>query len=196
MSPSKLATLYFFSCAVFAVLGALATVLARNPIRGVMGLLLTIGSIAALFLSLSAEFLAAVQLIVYAGAVIVLFLFVLMLLGPGAQPDGDNQTIVVRTLAVVGSLVVSAAGIGAILFWDGSGRVPAFPLRRPEEGSIEAVGQEIFTTGLVPFELSSVLLLVAVVAAVAVARGAQQGKTPAVLPSTASAANGAQGKAA
>ena len=71
-------------CALVALVGALITVAAQNPIRGAMGLLATILGIAGLFLQLNAQFLAAIQLIVYAGAVVVLFVFVIMLLGPDA----------------------------------------------------------------------------------------------------------------
>jgi NADH-quinone oxidoreductase subunit J len=75
---------FFALCSIAALVGALSTVLAKNPIRGAMGLLLTIVGIAGLFLKLNAQFLAAIQLIVYAGAVVVLFVFVIMLLGPDA----------------------------------------------------------------------------------------------------------------
>ena len=75
---------FFALCSIAALVGAMCTVLAKNPIRGAMGLLLTIVGIAGLFLKLNAQFLAAIQLIVYAGAVVVLFVFVIMLLGPDA----------------------------------------------------------------------------------------------------------------
>lgn len=86
---SSLATVYFYACAALALGGALAVVVSRNPIRSAMGLLLLILSVAGLFLALHAEFLAAIQLIVYAGAIVVLFLFVIMLLGPSAAPPTD-----------------------------------------------------------------------------------------------------------
>src|SRR5258708_35510978 len=87
---------YFYMCAALALAGALAVVIAKNPIRGAMGLLLLILSIAGLFLVLHAQFLAAVQLIVYAGAIVVLFLFVIMLLGPSASTPSDRRSIIVR----------------------------------------------------------------------------------------------------
>lgn len=72
---------YFALASLLVLLGGLATVAARNPIRGAMGLLTSIVGIAGLYLMLSAEFLAAIQILVYAGAVVILFLFVIMLLG-------------------------------------------------------------------------------------------------------------------
>src|SRR5579859_5705398 len=105
-----LGTLYFYACAAVALGGALAVVIARNPVRGAMGLLLLILSIAGLFLALNAQFLAAIQLIVYAGAIVVLFLFVIMLLGPSATPARDRRGIFGRTFAGV---LFAGAALGA-----------------------------------------------------------------------------------
>src|ERR1700758_4232670 len=95
---ATLGLVYFYACAAAAVIGALAVVLSKNPIRGAMGLLLMILSIAGLFLALHAQFLAAVQLIVYAGAIVVLFLFVIMLLGPSATPPTDRRGQIPRAI--------------------------------------------------------------------------------------------------
>src|SRR5215469_18222487 len=89
---------YFYACAAAAVIGALGVVVSKNPIRGAMGLLLLILSVAGLFLALHAQFLAAIQLIVYAGAIVVLFLFVIMLLGPSASTPTDSRGIVGRAI--------------------------------------------------------------------------------------------------
>lgn len=168
----NLQVVYFYVCAVMAVLGALVTVVAENPIRGALGLLLTIGGVAALFLSLHAEFLAAVQLIVYAGAVVILFLFVIMLLGPAAVPPKDSKTALARALGAVGLAVASFFGLLTIVAWNG--QAPgAFPSVQGTEGTIEGMAAEVFGKGLVPFEISSALLIVAVVGAIAVARGRQ-----------------------
>ena len=102
---------YFYVCAVLSMLGALGVVVAKNPIRGAMGLLLMILSIAGLFLALHAQFLAAIQLIVYAGAIVVLFLFVIMLLGPSASTPSDHRGRIPR---MIGAALFGAAGIGAI----------------------------------------------------------------------------------
>ena len=107
-----LALAYFYICAAFAVSGALAVALAKNAIRGAMGLLLLILSMAGLFLSLRAQFLALIQLIVYAGAVVILFLFVIMLLGPSADPPHDHRGRVSRG---VGAAVFGLAMLVAIL---------------------------------------------------------------------------------
>lgn len=165
---------YFYLCAALAVLGALGTVAAKNPIRGAMGLLLMILSMAGLFLALHAQFLAAIQLIVYAGAIVVLFLFVIMLLGPSASTPSDHRGRIPRLL---GAGVFGAAGLGAIaLLVTSTTKAPGFgptgyPTPTGDFGSVDAFGRIIFSQGLVPFELSSALLMVAIVGAVAVARG-------------------------
>jgi len=89
---------YFFLCAIVCIAGAIITIMAKNPIRGALGLLTTVVGIAGMFLQLNAQFLAAIQLIVYAGAVVVLFVFVLMLLGADAtDKDTSRRSVVART---------------------------------------------------------------------------------------------------
>jgi NADH-quinone oxidoreductase subunit J len=162
---------YFWVCAGLAVLGALATVIAQNPIRGAMGLLLMILAIAGLFLALHAQFLAAIQLIVYAGAIVVLFLFVIMLLGPSAVSPRDNRGRIAR---YSGAALFGASGAGALaLSVYTAGDLHVVRPAANEFGGIDAFGRILFTHGLAPFELSSALLMVAIIGAVAVARGRQ-----------------------
>src|SRR5258708_5459315 len=135
-----------------------------------MGLLLMILSIAGLFLALHAQFLAAVQLIVYAGAIVVLFLFVIMLLGPSATSARDSRGMIPRTFSGV---VFSAAAIGAAYLVIRTGKTVALHNTAADFGGIDAFGRVLFSDALVPFELSSALLMIAVIGAVAVARGKQ-----------------------
>jgi NADH-quinone oxidoreductase subunit J len=165
-------TVFFGVCATAALAGALWTVIAKNPIRGALGLLVTIFGIAGLFLKLSAQFLAAIQLIVYAGAVVVLFVFVIMLLGSDASgaDRGAPKARVSRGIAAV--LLAMIAGFGIALLTR-PGDVTRFGPAPFEHGSVEAVGGRIFGPGIVPFELATALLVVAVVGAIAVAKGRQ-----------------------
>jgi NADH-quinone oxidoreductase subunit J len=188
---------FFGLASLLVLLGGLATVAARNPIRGAMGLLTSIVGIAGLYLMLSAEFLAAIQILVYAGAVVILFLFVIMLLGPSATSPRDARTAVPR---YVGAGVLGASSIGALALVASASKpgVLAVPAAPESLGTIEALGHELFTKGIVPFELSGALLLVAVIGAVAVARGKQV--DPTLLPAgegpdTASPEPGDQGAA-
>lgn len=168
---NALDTLYFYFFAACAVGGAVAVVVATNPIRGAMGLLLLILSVAALFLQLHAEFLAAIQLIVYAGAIVVLFLFVIMLLGPNATAPHDRRGLAVRALS--GGLF-GLFGVGAVAsLVRAAGPLAPMPRAESSYGGIEAFGSILFSDALVPFEVSSALLMVAVVGAIAVARGRQ-----------------------
>lgn len=167
-------SLLFFVCAVVCIVGALATVSAKNPIRGAVGLLATIVGIAGLFLGLDAQFLAAIQLIVYAGAVVVLFVFVIMLLGPDAGAGGDDvepldqPARIARgfSVAVVTAMLIA----GVVLLAKASNEPTRFIPVPADHGSVEAVGKLLFTKGLVPFELATILLIVAVIGAIAIAR--------------------------
>ncbi|AGP37574.1 NADH-quinone oxidoreductase subunit J [Sorangium cellulosum] len=178
---------YFGLASLLVLLGGLATVAARNPIRGAMGLLTSIVGIAGLYLMLSAEFLAAIQILVYAGAVVILFLFVIMLLGPSATSPRDARTAVPR---YVGAGVLAASSIGALALVASAAKPGARVVPEAPEalGTIEALGHELFTKGIVPFELSGALLLVAVIGAVAVARGKQV--DPTLLPAGAASPDG------
>lgn len=176
--------IFFAVCGIASLVGALCTVLAKNPIRGAMGLLLTIVGIAGLFLKLNAQFLAAIQLIVYAGAVVVLFVFVIMLLGPDAghvEQLKEGKAKLSRALSGILLGVISLVTLGLVLR---SADAPKrFAHVAPTHGSVEAVGQQLFTKAVVPFELATALLIVAVVGAIAVARSRHQTRKPKQSPS-------------
>lgn len=193
MNPTELllGQAYFWICGAIALAGAVFTVIAKNPIRGAMGLMLMILAIAGLFLALHAQFLAAIQLIVYAGAIVVLFLFVIMLLGPSATPPHDHRGRISRTFAgaLFGAggltamwllvkaapthpLVATATAAGTTKAGEAATGTAKLLASVPQDfGSVDAFGRVVFSEALVPFELSSALLMVAIIGAVAVARG-------------------------
>jgi NADH-quinone oxidoreductase subunit J len=165
---------YFYTCAALAIAGAIATVSARNPIRGAMGLMTMIVAVAGLFLALHAQFLAAIQLIVYAGAIVVLFLFVIMLLGPSAATSSDRRGLATRVFGGGLFAIAGAASIALVTTaWNAAGHPLPLPDPDASFGGIDAFGSVLFADALVPFEISSALLMVAVVGAIAVARGRQ-----------------------
>lgn len=168
-------SLFFSVCALVALVGAVSTVAAKNPIRGAVGLLATIVGIAALFLKLAAQFLAAIQLIVYAGAVVVLFVFVIMLLGPDANLGDKPAKLRLSRWGAAILLLVLGAGAFFGLRGGWGEPVPLGPVRA-DFGSTEAVGGLLFRQGLVPFEIATALLIVAVVGAIAVARSKPHAK--------------------
>ena len=156
----------FMLLGALALVGAVITVAAKNAVHAALGLVGTLLCVAGLFASLNASFLAAAQVIVYAGAVMVLFLFVIMLLNANAPVTGRDPVPFVRELAGIGGVLL--AGAFAVLAF--TYRDPA-PLAQNVEklrgGSAGPVGEVLLTRFLLPFEAVSILLLVAIVGAVA-----------------------------
>jgi NADH-quinone oxidoreductase subunit J len=155
----------FFIVALIATGSALGLVLRTNAIHGALFLVLNLGSIAALYLMLGAEFLAAAQVIVYAGAIMVLFVFAIMVLIPGKEETGPDPRRGVRLLAApVGALLL------LMLVFVVAARLRGAPGPGGLGGTVTAVGRLLFTSYLFPFELTSVLLLAAMVGVLLLAR--------------------------
>jgi len=162
---------FFLVASAVALFGACMTVASRSPIRSAVGLLITIVGIAALFLMLNAQFLAAIQLIVYAGAVVVLFVFVIMLLGPDAG-DGEGSIARARLARYGAGAFFLLLSLGAAHLVSRSELTPhRFRVAAVGHGSVEGIGTFLFGRAVIPFELATALLIVAVVGAIAVARG-------------------------
>jgi NADH-quinone oxidoreductase subunit J len=157
----------FAVLALLAVGSALGLVLKKNAIHGALFLVVNLGTVAALYLTLGVEFLAAAQVIVYAGAIMVLFVFAIMVLIPGKEETGPDPRRRYRLLAIP-----VAAGLLlelAVIMRAGSGRAAA-PAAATPPGGVEAIGRLLFTDYLFPFELTSVLLLAAMVGVLVLAR--------------------------
>jgi NADH-quinone oxidoreductase subunit J len=161
---------FFALTTLMTLIGGVITVAAKNPIRGAMGLLVTILGIAGMYLLLAAELLAAVQVVVYAGAVVILFLFVIMLLGPSASESTDARGAISRYFGA-GVFLISAVGLLFVITRLGGAALTRLPPPSPGMGTIEVIGRELFTTNLVSFQITGILLLIAVLGAMAVARG-------------------------
>ena len=158
--------------ALICVLGAVGVVSSRNPVHAALSLVGTLFGVAILFIAQDAEFLAAVQVIVYAGAIVVLFLFVIMLLGTDQTDDlADEPLRGQRILAALAGAGVAGIVLFAVVVKGkitgqkaANGRVdPALP-------NVEQLARVLFTRYLWAFEITSVLLIIAVVGAVALAR--------------------------
>jgi NADH-quinone oxidoreductase subunit J len=155
----------FVIISLVALGSALGLILKRNAIHGALFLVTNLGSIAALYLMLGAEFLAAAQVIVYAGAIMVLFVFAIMVLIPGKEETGPDPRRVWRLLALpAGGVLLVLLAVMAV-----TGRGPA-PGRPPAGSNVETIGRLLFTDYLFPFELTSVLLLAAMVGVLLLAR--------------------------
>ena len=156
----------FFVAAALAVLGGVGVVAFHQPIRSVLSLVVVMLALSVIFLLLNAQFVFAVQIIVYAGAVMVLFLFVITLLGP-ARELGRGRLRFQGWLSAV--FVLALLG----LMWS---LLQGVQYRQPEKadlsffGTVQSVGVGLFTTYLYPFELTSILLLVAAIGAIYLSR--------------------------
>jgi NADH-quinone oxidoreductase subunit J len=163
MTPGQIA---FWILAVMAVGSAMGVVLRRNPIHSALFLVAHLATLAALFLKMRAEFLAAAQVIVYAGAIAVLFVFAIMVLIPGKEETGPDALRSQRLLAVpvAGLLLVLLGVMLRSALFKGVAPTAAVP------GGVAAIGRALFTDYLFPFEVTSVLLLVALVGVMALAK--------------------------
>lgn len=153
--------LLFYPFAGLAVLGALGVVFLTRPTRALLSLILTMFALAVLFLQLRAPFVAMAHLVVYAGAVLVLFLFVIMLLGTGAREGGVLENARLPFLGL--SFFVPSAFVALVLFL--ALQLQKNPLAGVE-GSPAAFARLLFSKYLLPFELITFLILVGVFAAV------------------------------
>jgi NADH-quinone oxidoreductase subunit J len=161
-----IALVAFALIAVIAVASALALILKRNAIHGALFLVVNLGSIAAFYLMMGARFLAAAQVIVYAGAIMVLFVFAIMVLIPGREETGPDPRRPWRLLAApVGIVLLVELAVALIARREGSPPPAAAPA-----GGVESIGRLLFTDYLFPFELTSVLLLAAMVGVLLLAR--------------------------
>jgi NADH-quinone oxidoreductase subunit J len=162
--------LAFFVVAAVALGAALGLILKKNAIHGALFLVVNLGSIAALYLMLGAEFLAAAQIIVYAGAIMVLFVFAIMVLIPGKEESGPDPRRAYRVLALPVAGVLFLEVIVVLAARLGAPPAPAGAARPLPPGGVEGLGRVIFTDYLLPFELTSVLLLAAMVGVLLLAR--------------------------
>ena len=157
-------TVVFFAMAAFAVVSALLLVLFRNPVYSALSLVGTLFSVAGLFVLLDAHFLAAVQVIVYAGAIMVLFLFVIMLLNLGHPEALEVVTGRYRRTSVIFLAAILVAHLGFMATRQVRGR-PVVNEEMVQE-NIPYVGKLLYTDYLIPFEIASMILLVALIGVV------------------------------
>lgn len=156
----------FIIFGAFCVAGALNLLLQRHPINSALSLIVVMTSLAVLYLLLGAEFLAAVQVIVYSGAIMVLFVFVIMLL----NAQREEQTRGSRAAYILG-FPGAAALLGLLVFiFISNGKSLGFANLGPNMVSTRQIGTVLFHGLLLPFEVTSVLILIAILGAVALAR--------------------------
>jgi NADH-quinone oxidoreductase subunit J len=177
----------FIILAIFAVVSALLCITQRNPVASALWLVSTMFALAGIFVLLNAQFIAAVQVLVYAGAVMVLFLFVIMLLHVGREASdlrgrsGQVAAVGIGALLLAELFLLSRITPGSLAAMSGRAAgagspLAAFPagqaaqMAPAQEGVVGAIARPLFQTYLIPFEITSVLLLAAAVGAVVLAK--------------------------
>ncbi len=171
--------LSFYILAIVTVIAALMVVASRNPMYSALWLFVTLFCIAGIYLQLNAEFVAAIQIIIYAGGILILYAFVIMLVDLSGE-DGPRPAF--HKPLQIGAALAMAALVGGVVVWITQGGVEPFSLVRAAEGvaadSTKAFARELFVTYLYPFEIASFLLLAAMIGSVVLARRS----TPAAEP--------------
>jgi len=198
MTLSGWESIFFWVFAIAAILAALLTVMARNAVHSAMFLISSLVSIAALFILLGAEFIAGVQILVYVGGVMVLFLFVIMLFNVGAEEAGTSAifnrrpqvaaALIFSLLLVLGLLFAIQRGYQGLQKRDEARLRQAATTQQTQQESMdpgatgvsrvtketERVGLALYSYASLPFEIASVLLLVAIIGSVMLARTLKQ----------------------
>ena len=158
----------FLIFAVIAMACAFNLVLQTHPISSALSLIGVMGSLAVLYLLLGGEFIAMAQLIVYAGAIMVLFIFVIMLLNAGTERHEDRRPWI-KFLGI--PLLIALAGVLAYIIRSVLPATEGVRFGEFTHGTAMDVGRTLFTSYLLPFEVTSVLILVAIIGAIVLARG-------------------------
>jgi NADH-quinone oxidoreductase subunit J len=165
----NLETILFYFLGAISVGSALMMVTRRSPVIAALYLILNFFALGGLYLTLHAQFIAFIQILVYAGAIMVLFLFVIMLLNLG---DEKKLTEKISYKKIIGA----GLGFGVlmeliyVIGFSGATLPPSQFEKAVEVGTVEHIGMELFTTFLFPFEVTSILLLAAIVGAVVLAK--------------------------
>ena len=159
----------FFIPAALIIIGALIVVFAKNPVHNAMGLVMTLVSIAIIYITLNATFVAMVQMLVYAGAVMTLFLFVIMMIGVDKKEQTTDsikgQTFLVSGVFLILISLLAYVAISSDFKWD----LWFAPVEFDAEGTPQLIAGTLFTEWIFPFEIISLLLIVATAAAIALA---------------------------
>jgi NADH-quinone oxidoreductase subunit J len=163
----NITTILFWFLSVLALFGAMMVITSKNPVYSVLWLILTFFSISGHYILLNAQFLAIVNIIVYAGAIMVLFLFVIMLMNLNKESEPKkNQWL--KLAGFISGLCLMLVLIAALRNTEVKGQMAE--VNSGDIGLIKNLGRELFTTYVVPFEISSILFLSAMVGAVLIGK--------------------------
>ena len=160
---------FFFLIAALAIASALMMITRPNPVKGVLFLIVHFFCLAVLYLILQAQFIAIIQILVYAGAIMVLFLFVIMLLNLGDENIFTERRSYGRTIAFILGAVLLIEIIIGLRLPEGNGATAMHP-DAAAIGTVEHIGRSLYTEYLFPFEVTSVLLIAAMVGIIVLAK--------------------------
>jgi len=164
---------FFWIFGVIAMLSALLCITRKNPVASALWLVVTLFALAGLFVLLDAQFIAVLQVLVYAGAIMVLFLFVIMLLNLGRPGPSDikGPAGVLAAVVLAGAMLVLLRPVSNAALSEGVALPPgSVAALQQQQGIVGSVAGPLFEAYLVPFEIASVLLLAAIVGAVVLAK--------------------------
>lgn len=167
LQPENLPGTAFYVLAAIAIVASIFVVTRRNPVAQAMNLILTLLSLAGIFALLQAHFVAAIQILVYAGAILVVFIFVIMLLNLSDEEIGPARPTIVKGLAVL--LVASMIWAAAERCADDMLALPNAVLDGETYGTLRSVGMLIYRDYLLAFELTSLFILIGIVGAILLA---------------------------
>jgi len=162
-------SIFLFVVAGVAIASAILMVTRRNPIMSVLFLIVNFFCLALLYLALNAQFIAIIQILVYAGAIMVLFLFVIMLLNLKDERSRREKPGYTKIIAVALACIVLGELLVSIVVSGTSGLLAASPLAA-QLGTVESIGKVMFSEYLLPFEVTSIVLLAAIVGVVVLAK--------------------------
>jgi NADH-quinone oxidoreductase subunit J len=160
----------FVVLAVISVASAANILIQRQPIYSALSLILTFVCLAGIYLQMHAEFIAVMQVVIYTGAIMVLFVFVIMLLNAHEEVNPHHKTRVVRFLGIP-LVILLVVELGSIIFYSFAEETFVIPQSAPGPlGNTQSIGMLLYTDYAVPLELTSILLLVAIVGAILLAK--------------------------
>jgi len=160
--------LLFIFFGIIAIASAFGTVTSKNPVTSAMSLVMHFASLACVYFTLNAQFVAALQVLVYAGAIMILVIFVIMLLNLGEEKL-FSEKFGWRQYSAIGLGAVMVGVLATVYFSKGT-LTTKMPKAAFENGKVEKIGTDLFTNYMVPFELITLLLCVAIVGAIILAK--------------------------
>ncbi len=168
----------FYSLSAAAVISALLVIIKKNPVASAMNLVVTFFSISGIFVLLNSQFIAIMQVLVYAGAIMVLILFVIMLLNLRTSDIIKKNRMVTKSALIIAVVFIMTASLVIIVFYGEfsgeSGGITAKVIS--DNGSVQIIARSMFSKFLLPFELVSALITIAVIGVVILSKGGPLGK--------------------